>query len=285
MNNILVTGADGQLGSEIRELSKNHSDYSFIFTDKKNLDITKENEISKFFDSNKINAIINCAAYTAVDLAEDETEMANQINHISVKLLAKEAKKHKIKFIHVSTDYVFDGTSHVPYIETGSTNPQSVYGSTKLEGEQILKEISPDNSIIIRTSWVYSSFGNNFVKTMLRLGQEKESLNVIFDQIGTPTYAKDLANCILNIIPKVKNSEVETFHYSNEGVCSWYDFAKTIFELKKIDCKVFPIPSSAYPTKAKRPHYSVLNKEKIKKQFNIEIPYWKDSLSDCLQLL
>ena len=285
MSNILVTGANGQLGSEIKELAENYSEYSFIFTDKNNLDITKENEISKFFDSNKINTIINCAAYTAVDLAEDEKETANQINHISVKLIATEAKKRNIKFIHVSTDYVFDGTSHVPYIETDSTNPQSVYGSTKLKGEQILKEINPENSVIIRTSWVYSSFGNNFVKTMLRLGKERESLNVIFDQIGTPTYARDLAKYILNIIPKINNKKPETYHYSNEGVCSWYDFAKTIFELKHINCKVAPIPSSAYPTKAKRPHYSVLNKQKIKEHFTIEIPYWRDSLADCLKLL
>jgi dTDP-4-dehydrorhamnose reductase len=190
-----------------------------------------------------------------------------------------------IKLIHISTDYVFDGTNYKPYTEDDATSPQSVYGKTKLDGERAIQEISPANSIIIRTSWVYSSFGANFVKTMLRLGKEKESLGVIFDQVGTPTYAKDLAKAILEILPKINNGKTEIYNYSNEGVLSWYDFAKEIMKMAKLDCKINPIETYQYPTPASRPHYSILNKAKIKKEFNIEIPYWKDGLDDCLKRL
>ena len=284
MTNILVTGSNGQLGSEIRELSSNY-DYSFFFTDREVLDITNQEEVKNFIDSNNINIIINCAAYTAVDNAEDDELNANKINHLAVKYLSGIAKEKNIKLLHVSTDYVFDGTNFKPYSEDDITSPNGVYGATKLDGEKAMSEINPLNSIIIRTSWVYSSFGANFVKTMLRLGKEKESLGVIFDQVGTPTYARDLAKAILDILPKINNKKVETYHYSNEGVLSWYDFAKEIMRMAKLECKVNPIETSDYPTPAKRPHYSLLNKSKIKTEFNITIPYWKDSLDECLKVM
>ncbi|MEA2098875.1 MAG: dTDP-4-dehydrorhamnose reductase [Campylobacterota bacterium] len=282
MNNILVTGSNGQLGSEIKELSSKYS-HNFFFTNRENLDITNKNKILKFIDENSINSIINCAAYTAVDKAENDKSNANYINNIAVKSLAELAKEKDIKLIHISTDYVFDGTNFKPYNETDKTNPNGIYGSTKLNGEISLQTINPKNSIIIRTSWVYSSFGNNFVKTMLHLGKEKDELNVIFDQVGTPTYAKDLAKLILDIIPKLKNENTEIYNYSNEGVLSWYDFAKEIMKMAKINCKVNPIETKNYPTPAKRPYFSLLNKNKIKNDFNITIPYWKDSLDKCLQ--
>ena len=223
--------------------------------------------------------------------------IADKINHLAVKYLAQISREKNIKLIHVSTDYVFDGTNHKPYTETDQVNPQSVYGQTKLDGEKEMLAINPVNSIIIRTSWVYSSYGANFVKTMLRLGKEKEQLGVIFDQVGTPTYAKDLAKTILEITQHSKlntapsgnalgvQNSVEVYHYSNEGVCSWYDFAKTIFELSSIECHVNPIETKEYPTPATRPHYSLLNKAKIKKEYNITIPYWKNSLELCLRTM
>ena len=232
--------------------------------------------------------IINCAGYTAVDKAEEDIVNADLVNRKAVKKLALVSDELNIKLIHISTDYVFDGKNFKPYCEQFQTNPQGVYGKTKLDGENELLKINPKNSIIIRTSWVYSYYGNNFVKTMLRLGKEKESLGVIFDQIGTPTYAKDLALTIMEIIqhPKfnIQNS-VEIYHYSNEGVLSWYDFAKEIMKMAKLDCKINPIETYQYPTPAARPHYSLLNKAKIKSTFNIEIPYWKDGLDDCLRRL
>ena len=282
--NILVTGSNGQLGSEIKELSSDYS-YDFSFTDRTTLDITDKEDIKNFCQNNAINTIINCAAYTAVDKAESDKENADIVNRKAVKKLALVAKEFDIKLIHISTDYVFDGRNFKPYCEEFQTNPQGVYGKTKLEGEKELININPKNSIIIRTSWVYSFYGNNFVKTMLRLGKEKESLGVIFDQVGTPTYAKDLAKTILEIIPKIKNEKVEIFNFSNEGVLSWYDFAKEIMKMAKLDCKINPIETKDYPTPAKRPHYSLLNKAKIKEKFNIEIPYWKDGLDDCLRRL
>jgi dTDP-4-dehydrorhamnose reductase len=220
-----------------------------------------------------------------VDKAESQKELADKINHLAVKYLAQISKEQNIKLIHVSTDYVFDGTNFRPYIETDATNPQGVYGQTKLDGEKALQTINPKNSIIIRTSWVYSSFGANFVKTMLRLGKEKESLGVIFDQVGTPTYARDLAKTILEIIPKIQNSKLEIYNYSNEGVLSWYDFAKEIMRMAKLDCTIHPIETKEYPTPAKRPHYSLLNKSKIKNDFDIIISYWKDSLDECLTIM
>ena len=280
--NILVTGSNGQVGSEIKELSSNY-DYNFIFTSKDDLDITNEQNIQDVINKNNINIIINCAAYTSVDKAETDKENADKTNRKAVKKLAKISKEKEIQLIHISTDYVFDGTAHKPYCEEFQTNPNTVYGQTKLNGELEMVEINPHNSIIIRTSWVYSSFGSNFVKTMLRLAKEKMELGVIFDQIGTPTYAADLAKIILDIVPQINNNKVTLYNYSNEGVLSWYDFAKEIMKMAKLDCKINPIETFQYPTPATRPHYSLLNKLKIKKEFNIEIPYWKDSLERCLQ--
>jgi dTDP-4-dehydrorhamnose reductase len=282
MINVLITGSNGQLGSEIKELSS-YYDYSFIFRSKDDLDITSKRNLQEVINKNNINVIINCAAYTNVDNAEKNKKNADKINRKAVKKLAKISKKKKIKLIHISTDYVVDGTAHKPYCEEFQTNPKSVYGQTKLDGELEMMKINPHNSIIIRTSWVYSSFGNNFVKTMLKLGKEKMELGVIFDQIGTPTYAADLAKIVLDILPQINNNQVTIYNYSNEGVLSWYDFAKEIMRMAKLDCTIKPIETFQYPTPAKRPHYSVLNKSKIKKEFNIEIPYWKDSLDRCLQ--
>ena len=284
MFNILVTGSNGQLGSEIKELSSLYP-HNFFFTCKDNLDITNAQAIEALILKNNITAIINCAAYTAVDKAESDQENADKINHQAVKYLATIAKENNIKLIHISTDYVFDGTNYKPYKEIDTTNPQSIYGKTKLLGEQALLHVNPQNSLIIRTSWVYSSFGSNFVKTMLRLGSEKESLGVIYDQVGTPTYAKDLAKAILDILPNIQNSTLEIYHYSNEGALSWYDFAKEIMKMAKLPCKINPIETKDYPTPAQRPHYSLLNKSKIKNDFGIVIPYWKDSLDTCLKAL
>ena len=284
MTNILVTGSKGQVGSELQELSSKYA-YNFFFTDRDSLDIADKDQIETFVNANKIDAIINAAAYTAVDKAEEDEVNADKVNHLATKYLAQTAKDKNIKLIHISTDYVFDGKNYKPYTEDDRTNPNGVYGATKLAGEQAMQTINPKNSIIIRTSWVYSSYGANFVKTMLRLGKERDSLGVIFDQVGTPTYAKDLAKAVLDIILKVKNNRVELYHYSNEGVLSWYDFAKEIMRMAKLDCQINPIETKEYPTPAKRPHYSLLNKAKIKKEFNIKIPYWKDSLDACLKTL
>ena len=284
MYNILVMGSQGQVGSEIEALSSQYS-YNFFFTKKSKLDITNTQAVKDFVISNKIDILINCVGYTAVDNAEKEQKLANSINHLGTESLAKIAKEKRVKLIHISTDYVFNGENFRPYIETDTTNPTSIYGKTKLNGEEKLLKINPNNSIIIRTSWVYSSFGNNFVKTMLRLGKEKESLGVIFDQIGTPTYARDLAQTILEILPKINNKDIEIYHYSNEGVLSWYDFSKEIMRMAKLTCRIIPIETKEYPTPAKRPHYSLLNKAKIKKEFNISIPFWKDSLDECLKIM
>lgn len=284
MNKVLVTGSSGQLGSEVGEIASQYP-YKFFFTDRAELDITNKQKIKEFVELNNINIIINCAAYTAVDNAESDEEMADAINHKAVSNLAEISKEKNIKLIHISTDYVFDGKNYRPYIETDATNPSSVYGETKLAGEKTIQKLNPKNSIIIRTSWAYSSFGANFVKTILRLADESEELGVIFDQVGTPTYARDLAKVILDIIPKIENSNVEIYHYSNEGVISWYDFAKEIMKMAKKECQIKPIETKEYPTPASRPHYSLLNKSKIKEEFNIEIPFWKDSLANCLRTL
>lgn len=282
--NILVTGTNGQLGSEIKALSSDYS-YNFFFTNRSNIDITNKEDIRNFCQKNNINVIINCAAYTAVDKAETDEINADLVNRKAVKKLALVSQELNIKLVHISTDYVFDGRNFKPYCEEFQTNPQGIYGKTKLDGENEMRDINPKNSIIIRTSWVYSSFGNNFVKTMLRLGKEKESLGVIFDQVGTPTYAAHLAKTILDILPKIENQKVEIYNYSNEGVLSWYDFAKEIMKMAKLNCIINPIETFQYPTPAKRPHFSLLNKAKIKSTFNIEIPYWKDGLDDCLKRL
>jgi len=284
MSNILVTGANGQLGSEIKELSNDYT-ANYFFTDRDSLDITDKNRLIDYIQKNDIDAIINCAAYTAVDKAESDIENADKVNYLAVKYMAEIAKEKNIRFVHVSTDYVFDGKNYKPYTEDDSVSPNGIYGKTKLDGEKVLQEINPANSIIIRTSWVYSSYGANFVKTMLRLGKEKEQLGVIFDQVGTPTYAKDLAQTILEILPKFNNKDVEIYNYSNEGVLSWYDFAKEIMRMAKLACTINPIETKEYPTPAIRPHYSLLNKSKIKQAFNITIPYWKDSLDECLKKL
>lgn len=285
MINILVTGSNGQLGSELREISKAYPSYKFYFTNREQLDISDHALVEDFIKANNISIVINCAAYTAVDKAEDQKELSNELNYLAVENLARISKSLNIKLVHISTDYVFDGLAYSPYVENAKTNPQGVYGSTKLAGEEAIQHINPNNSIIIRTSWVYSSFGNNFVKTMLRLASDRDELGVIVDQIGTPTYAKDLAKAILEILPNLSNKDVEVYHFSNMGACSWYDFAKSIFDLKGIDIRINAIETSEYPTAAKRPFYSVLNKRKIKNQFQIEIPYWRDSLNECLQKL
>ena len=285
---ILVTGANGQLGNELRELSVFYPDYTFTFIGRSELDFSNSEAIQAWFHDKLFDVIINCAAYTAVDKAESEQALAKAINTTAVDTLARIAKEKAIALIHISTDYVFDGKNFKPYSETDPTNPQAIYGQTKLDGEQAMLAINPANSIIIRTSWVYSNFGNNFVKTMLRLGKERAELGVIYDQVGTPTSARDLAQAILSIIQHPKLSaqkETAIYHFSNEGVCSWYDFAKTIFELSDIHCTVKPIETLDYPTPAKRPHYSLLNKAKIKNTFEITIPYWKDSLQECLDVL
>ncbi|MDO6565137.1 dTDP-4-dehydrorhamnose reductase [Amphritea sp. 1_MG-2023] len=291
-NKVLVTGAKGQLGQSIHDLHGYYSDFDFVFTDVHGLDLSDTNQIKNFLSQNSFNVVINCAAYTAVDEAESDQELAEQINHLAVKTLAEVAKEQNITLIHISTDYVFDGQNYRPYQEQDTTAPRGVYGATKLKGEQAFSNINP-NGCMIRTSWVYSEHGNNFVKTMLRLGKEREKLGVIFDQVGTPTYAQDLARAILVIISNddhaaiLESSQAEdkVFHFSNEGVCSWYDFAKTIFELSNIDCRVNPIQTKDYPTPASRPHYSVMNKHKIKYTFDLSIPYWKDSLQKCLSIL
>ena len=283
MNNLLVTGGNGQLGSELREIAPNYPDYNFLFTDVKQLDITNHPAVAEFIKSNDITVIINCAAYTAVDKAESEPEISDAINHIAVANFAQIAKDNNIKLVHISTDYVFDGTNHKPYVETDTPNPQSVYGKTKLNGELAMQQINPANSIIIRTSWVYSKFGNNFVNTMLRLAETRDEISVVVDQIGSPTNAADLAEAILNILPQIKNETVELFHYSNQGVCSWYDYAKAVFEIKGISIIVNSIESKQYPTPAERPFYSVLNKEIIKENFQMEVPFWRDSLKICLK--
>ena len=272
--NILVTGSNGQLGSELNSLSSNYN-YNFFFVSKETLNITDENDLKNFCKTNAITHIINCAAYTAVDKAEDEKVLANDINHIAVKNMASISKELNISLVHISTDYVFDGTNHIPYKEDDITNPNGIYGQTKLDGEKAIIESNLNNSIIIRTSWVYSSFGNNFVKTMLNLSKKLDTLGVIFDQLGTPTYAKDLAKTILDILPNIKNDNATIYNYSNEGSISWYDFAKAIFEISNININVTPIETKDYPTPAKRPNYSILNKSKIKKEFDIIIPIGK----------
>ena len=285
---ILVTGAQGQLGSELRQLSDLYADFTFTFISRNELDLSDSEAIQTWFVDKTFDVIINCAAYTAVDKAQTEPELARAINSTAVETLARIAKALNCALIHISTDYVFNGKNYQPYKETDLTDPQGIYGQTKLEGEQAMLAINPAKSVIIRTSWVYSRFGNNFVKTMLRLGKEREELGVIYDQVGSPTSARDLALAILAIIqhPKLEIlTATEIYHFSNEGVCSWYDFAKAIFELSALTCQVKPIETKDYPTPATRPHYSLLNKAKIKNTFDLTIPYWKDSLIDCLSLI
>lgn len=269
------------MGSEIRHISTEFP-FEFIFAGTAELDITDREAVWSYFENNSIDVVINCAAYTAVDRAETDSVTADKVNHLAVKHLAEAAKEFKVKFIQVSTDYVFDGEAFQPYSEDAKPNPQGVYGVSKLAGEQALLEMLVPDSIVIRTSWVYSIYGNNFVKTMRRLGAERSELNVVADQVGTPTNARDLARCILDIVPVLKNSKTELYHFSNEGVCSWYDFAVAIMEMSGLDCQVNPIPSSQYPTPVKRPFYSVLSKDKIKSEFGIQIAHWRTSLQKCV---
>lgn len=283
MKQILVTGCRGQLGNEIQRLApqlEETGDFHFIFTDVAELDITNRQAVQDFIEANAVAVVINCAAFTAVDKAESEPELCDLLNHLAPGYLAEAVETVGGTMIQVSTDYVFDGTGHRPYREDDLTNPQTVYGRTKLAGEESVIR-SCAGSMVIRTAWLYSTFGNNFVKTMLRLGRERDELGVIFDQIGSPTYARDLARVIIaavgrDIIPGV-------YHFTDEGVCSWYDFTRAIHRIAGItDCHVRPLHTEEYPTPAKRPHYSVLDKAKIKQAYGIDIPWWEDSLAECL---
>ncbi|MDR1436923.1 MAG: dTDP-4-dehydrorhamnose reductase [Candidatus Symbiothrix sp.] len=284
MKNILVTGANGQLGNELQALFPQYPSFNFFATDVDTLDLCNKKEIENFIGQHNIHCIVNCAAYTAVDKAEDEAEFCYKINRDAVRNLA-EAARGKAKIIHLSTDYVFDGTAAVPYRETARTHPQSVYGKSKKEGETVLLELAPE-SIIVRTAWLYSSFGNNFVKTILRLSKEHTALTVVSDQTGTPTCAADLAKALLDIIAFCENTQTFAsgiYHYSNEGKTTWFDFAKKTFQLSGITaCRLTPIPTSGYPTKATRPMYSVLDKTKIKNTFRLAVPKWEDSLEKCI---
>jgi dTDP-4-dehydrorhamnose reductase len=286
MKKILVTGANGQLGSELKKLSKAEQ-FEFIFTDVNELDITDTEACTTFFDEVKPSFVINCAAYTAVDKAESDRELAWKVNVDAVRNLAISCSICDSYLIQISTDYVFDGKSSTPYVEQDLVHPQSEYGRSKAAAE--VEALSYSKSLVIRTSWLYSTFGNNFVKTMIRLGKERESINVVFDQIGTPTYAEDLASAILRIIDKINSEEKNfiagIFHYSNEGVCSWYDFACAIMQLNNLNCKVYPIETKKYPTPAKRPEFGVLNKAKIKSTYGIEINHWYSSLERMIDSL
>ena len=281
--NILVTGSNGQLGNEIRVASAAFTNFNYIFTDVAELDICNKQALESFVVENDVDAILNCAAYTAVDKAEDDVDLCYRINRDAVRNIAEVALAHDLKVVHVSTDYVFDGTSHFPLTEDMPTAALGVYGKSKLAGENELITICP-SAVVIRTSWLYSSFGGNFVKTMIKLGTERDALNVIFDQVGTPTYAADLAVAILKVLSAEKFVS-GLYHYSNEGVCSWYDFTKKIHKLAGVTCTVKPIETKEYPTRTPRPHYSVLNKSKIKATYGIEIPYWEDSLEKCIAIL
>ena len=278
--NILVTGSNGQLGNELRLLAPENAQHNFLFTDIEELDITNKTAVFDFVSLNKVEMIINCAAYTAVDRAESDEDVARLINALAVLNLGEAASETGAKIVHMSTDYVFNGKSYLPYKETDMPEPASAYGRTKLEGEQLLSEACPD-AVIIRTAWLYSEFGNNFVKTMLRLGKERDSLNVVYDQIGSPTFAGDLAQTIMTIVNADKWVG-GIYHFTNEGICSWYDFTCAIHQLAGIQCDVRPIRSEQYPTPTERPHYSVLDKEKIKATYGVSVPHWYDALQRCI---
>ncbi len=281
--NILITGCNGQLGNEMQLLEKDNPQHQWFNTDVQELDITDVDAIRSFVQEHQIDGVVNCAAYTAVDKAEENEELCTKLNAEAPAYLASAVGSRGGWMIQISTDYVFDGTSHIPYVEDDETCPNSVYGRTKLVGELNVQKLC-EQSMIIRTAWLYSAFGNNFVKTMIRLGKERPELGVIFDQIGTPTYARDLAVAIMTAINK--GIVPGLYHFSNEGVISWYDFAKAIHRIAGITtCHVKPLHTAEYPTPARRPHYSVLDKTKIKKVYGIEIPYWEDSLKDCIEKL
>ena len=281
--NILLTGCNGQLGNEIQLLEKDYGQHRFFNTDVAELDITNQLAVADFVGRNEIDGIINCAAYTAVDKAEDNKELCTTLNTVAPAYLAAAVEKRGGWIVQVSTDYVFNGKAHKPYVETDTPSPDSVYGSTKLAGELGVQKFCK-RAMVIRTAWLYSAFGNNFVKTMIRLGKERAELGVVFDQIGTPTYAGDLAKAIMTAVEKGIKPGV--YHFSNEGVTSWYDFTKAIHRIAGITtCKVRPIHTSEYPTPANRPHFSVLDKTKIKETYDMEIPYWEESLHKCIEKL
>lgn len=276
--NILITGANGQLGNCLRDLAADYQDlYRFYYTDVDTLDITDASAVEKYIVDNRIDIILNAAAYTAVDRAEDDQENAYRINCTAVGNLAEAAKRHGLFLVHISTDYVFSGESEVPYVETDTPAPMSVYGSTKLAGERAIVE-SGCRAVVIRTSWLYSEYGHNFVKTMLKLGREREEVRVVCDQIGGPTYAGDLARVVMAMLEHQPETGVEFYHFANEGVCSWFEFAKTIMRMAGLPCRVEAIPSSEYPAKAHRPPFSVFNLSKIKAAIQMVIPHWRDSL-------
>ncbi len=288
---ILVIGKDGQVGQKIQNLvnktsDTNYSNYDFVFIGRDELDLSKARNIQAYFKKNKFDVAINCAAYTKVEQAEVNENDANLINHLAVKEIATIAKKNNMKLIHISTDFVFDGDKSQPYIETDTTSPINIYGKTKLAGEIAAISIMRFNTVILRTSWIYSEYGNNFVNTIIKNAMLKGKLNIISDQFGTPTYASDLAQKIINILAKDKFNKREMpsqiYHYSNEGECTWFDFAKEIVDILQIDCTVCPITSNEYPQLAKRPKYSVLSKNKISEEFDLSINNWKDSLKHCL---
>lgn len=281
--NILITGCNGQLGNEMQLLECQYPQYQWYNTDVQELDISNQQAIEQFVAAHEIDGIVNCAGYTAVDKAEENEELCAMLNQHAPAYLAAAVEKRGGWMVHISTDYVFDGTHHTPYVETDEPCPNSVYGRTKLAGEQEVMQHCK-RSVIIRTAWLYSTFGNNFVKTMIRLGKERPELGVIFDQIGTPTYAGDLAKAIMAVVEKGIMPGI--YHFSNEGVISWYDFTKAIHRLAGITtCHVRPLHTAEYPTPANRPHYSVLDKTKIKTVYGIEIPYWEESLKDCIEKL
>lgn len=280
---ILVTGSKGQLGRELQARAGDHKEFSFVFTDFEEMDIADRSAVEKVFKREKPGCVIHCAAYTAVDRAEEDMELARLVNVRGTSHVAEACGKHKAAMVHISTDYVFDGKGHRPYRESDNASPASVYGKTKLDSELEVILNAP-RSLILRTSWLYSSHGHNFMKTILERGRERDSLQVVFDQVGSPTFAGDLAAAILEIIPKMPSKiRGEIFHYSNEGVCSWYDFAEAIISMSGARCKLEPVLSSAFKTVAKRPHYSVLDKSRVKKDFGIRIPHWRDSLRRCME--
>jgi dTDP-4-dehydrorhamnose reductase len=279
---ILVTGGDGQLGSALKKLAGDYKDYIFTFIDVRDLDLTDSSGMAAFLGTHQPGILINCAAYTAVDKAESETDRAMAVNATAPGEIARICSETGIRLIHISTDYVFDGRSFIPYKETDPVNPVSVYAKSKLEGETRIQK-QHVKGIIIRTSWLYSEYGQNFVKTILKKGKELRKLKVVYDQVGGPTYAGDLARVILDIMPEVaKACSMEVYHYANEGVISWYDFANAIIDISGIDCILEPVETKAYPTPAARPSYSVFNKTKFKERFGIAIPYWRDSLKECI---
>lgn len=280
--NILVTGCNGQLGSEFQKIAVTDTESRWFFTDIETLDICDTTKVNDYISSNKIDICINCAAYTAVDKAEEEIEKARLINSDAVKILAESCKAHDTLLIHISTDYVFDGTSEQPYKENDQVSPNNVYGKTKAEGERHIIN-SGCSYIIVRTSWLYSSYGNNFVKTMLRLGSEREFVNVVNDQNGNPTWAYDLACAIMILIQRVDNKVQEIFHYSNEGIIPWTNFAEAIFSIGGKKCEVRPISTKEYGSKANRPSFSALDKTKIKEFSGIRVPFWRDSLIKCIE--